>query len=617
MDLLASLGLGTDLPEQSTRLTSHPGIIKALDNDDDDVRLGFNRCLRCGVRLSSSSSSDDDDCDENDDEGDAPVDDGVPPPSTTTDKKRPTPVGGKKTRCGGCGRVAYCSPSCAAADARPSSDAQDDDYDGGDEIGGWGGGCGHSPVICSLLALCDDDEDAEDEFYRGGGGAGGGGGGDSGKRRKRRRRIGDRGKSGGGRRREAARYRVWTERESYPATLFNVLSEGPDWFVEAITRRLRRNADVRSPRAPKSTTTTTTADDVKRRGKRDRSSALFGVGSAREEREEEGGGATREGRREVVLHVVGASADSELWGWDGKRVVSGGGGGGRNGDEEGEDVHVTNAYAEASANLSSYLEDLLQIRSVSIRCVFVGPDCPPANASVVRLPIPDSRSSTLTIETHRCDYGGGGGDDARRQRLELPAPDAIVFFNPGFSCTDYDWSDALSAASSWPTGGPTPFLIATNTEIEGYADVGYMLDGGHVDPRSLPADVLEAMDRLPVADDVRRRRSDDDDDDDDDDDHRSEGAFLFRMNPYAGLRVRQSGTMGNDLYVKNRWIVCGLFRGGGLTEKRKDGKPFADGDDDGGEEKARKRRRDEARHEGPNGKGGAKNATKRKNPALI
>ena len=38
--------------------------------------------------------------------------------------------------------------------------------------------------------------------------------------------------------REAARYRVRTERESYPATLFNVLSEGPDWFVEAITLRL-------------------------------------------------------------------------------------------------------------------------------------------------------------------------------------------------------------------------------------------------------------------------------------------------------------------------------------------------------------------------------------------
>ena len=31
MDLLASLGLGTALPEQATRLTCHPGIIRLLD----------------------------------------------------------------------------------------------------------------------------------------------------------------------------------------------------------------------------------------------------------------------------------------------------------------------------------------------------------------------------------------------------------------------------------------------------------------------------------------------------------------------------------------------------------------------------------------------------------
>ncbi|KAL3765766.1 hypothetical protein ACHAW5_004173 [Stephanodiscus triporus] len=71
-----------------------------------------------------------------------------------------------------------------------------------------------------------------------GGGGGGGGGGSGGGRGDVGCRIGDRGKSGGGRRREATRYRIWTERESYPATLFNVLSEGPDWFVEAITLRL-------------------------------------------------------------------------------------------------------------------------------------------------------------------------------------------------------------------------------------------------------------------------------------------------------------------------------------------------------------------------------------------
>ena len=39
MDLLASLGLGNALPEQSTRLMSHPGIIKALEVND----LGIGR----------------------------------------------------------------------------------------------------------------------------------------------------------------------------------------------------------------------------------------------------------------------------------------------------------------------------------------------------------------------------------------------------------------------------------------------------------------------------------------------------------------------------------------------------------------------------------------------
>jgi len=81
MDLLASLGLGSDLPEQSTRLTSHPGIIKALDGgDDDDVRLGFNRCLHCGIRLPSDAAA-------------AALCGGAPSSSSSTTKKKL--VGGK------------------------------------------------------------------------------------------------------------------------------------------------------------------------------------------------------------------------------------------------------------------------------------------------------------------------------------------------------------------------------------------------------------------------------------------------------------------------------------------------------------------------------------------
>jgi hypothetical protein len=30
--------------------------------------------------------------------------------------------------------------------------------------------------------------------------------------------------------------------------------------------------------------------------------------------------------------------------------------------------------------------------------------------------------------------------------------------------------------------------------------------------------------------------------------------IYFGENPFSGLRVRQNGTMANDLYVKNRWL---------------------------------------------------------------
>ncbi|KAL3827519.1 hypothetical protein ACHAXA_002016 [Cyclostephanos tholiformis] len=572
MDLLASLGLGNELPEQSTR--EIPGIIKALDGDDgedvnDDVRLGFNRCLHCGVKLSRDDAA----------------------AATTTTAKL---IGAKKGRitCRGCHRVSYCSHLCMKADASPS--------DRDDELGSLG----HSPVVCSLLGLCDDDEVAEEELLGGRGGGGGESGSNDGEVEASSRAGSDRKCSSEGRR-DAARYRVQTERESYPATLFNILSEGPDWFVEAITRRLRCNQDVRSPMS-----TSTSTSTGKRGGKRDRSSA-FGKW---DKQDGEGGYETPRSWRNIVLHVVGASAESELWNWDGKGKR--GRSSRRNSDndeKEDESLHVLDACAEASTNLATYLENLLQIRSITIRCIFIGPDCP-LQDYVGSLPIPDSKSSTLTIETHRCKYGDAGQLD------DLSAPDAIVFFNPGFTCPDYDWSTALSAAASWPTG-PTPFLVATNTEIEGYADVKCLLDGGHIDPRSLPVDVLDAMDhRIPFADKDRRRRSQDDDDD------YSREAFLFRMNPYAGLRVRQSGTMGNDLYVKNRWIICGLFRtsiglvgsGRKTTRDRIGGKSTVDSDDeyDGGK-RSRKRRRDEGhRSDKPHREGGEKNA-KWSNPALI
>jgi hypothetical protein len=34
---------------------------------------------------------------------------------------------------------------------------------------------------------------------------------------------------------------------------------------------------------------------------------------------------------------------------------------------------------------------------------------------------------------------------------------------------------------------------------------------------------------------------------------------VFGNNPFAGSRVRQSGTMANDLFVKSRWMLAGVF----------------------------------------------------------
>ena len=124
MDLLASLGLGGALPEQSTRL-SHPGIIKALGEGGSDVRLGFNKCLACGVKLLNNESD------------------------TTTTKS-------KVVSCHGCKRVSYCSASCQKLDSEPSTSTASKD-EGGEEA------IGHSPVVCALLNLCNDDEDVEEE----------------------------------------------------------------------------------------------------------------------------------------------------------------------------------------------------------------------------------------------------------------------------------------------------------------------------------------------------------------------------------------------------------------------------------------------------------------------
>lgn len=225
------------LPEQCTRLSSHPGIMPALegsgiDGDGGDgnvVRLGFDACLRCGTSLPVEADDDED------------VGAGV---SRKGSKKAPMAVS-----CRGCNRVRYCAMGCRAANAE---DEFDESPDAGKEEEEPPSTPGHSPVVCALLGLCDDDDLAEEELLDELSPKGGGGGGGDGKGKGKN----ESGKNGNGRenkkwadggddaRKEAARHRVRTELESYPATLLNVPhSEAPDWFVDAMTRRLRNRGE--------------------------------------------------------------------------------------------------------------------------------------------------------------------------------------------------------------------------------------------------------------------------------------------------------------------------------------------------------------------------------------
>jgi hypothetical protein len=389
-------------------------------------------------------------------------------------------------------------------------------------------------MLSRLLNLCNIDEIAEDDLYN----------------TTKNTATNNNNNNNNKQKYEAAKYRVQTERESYPATLFNMLiTDGPPWLIEKLTQKLRYREEVRSPEAKGSGGSGggNGNERKKRGGKRDRQSL------SREEETTMTTSSSRFNNRELVLHIVGASVDSELWGWDGTTTSY-------------THNEMLDAYAEASTNVLSYLENFIDSIN-SIRLVFVGPDCPrrPSHGGgdeetiVCRCETSIPGSETLLrIETHCCNYGEGHDQDT----TTLPAPDAICFFNPGLSCPDYDWSKALSAASSFQSS--TPFLLTTNTEMEGFADIKCLVDGGYLDSKALPTDILETIGvESPPNSNKRRYNSDDDDDDE------QSKKFFFCENPYAGLRVRQSGTMGNDLYVKSRWVMGGLFQRDGVVEKRK------------------------------------------------
>lgn len=401
MDLLASLHLDGELPEQQTRI-SHLGETLAKDTN---LKLGFNACCACA-------------------------------------KINPS------VECRACRRVKYCSTECRDKDAQLSSNAvMEEDQ-----------AMGHSSVVCALLRLCQADENAEDP--------------DS---------TVD----------EASQDRVQSEHESYPATLANVLLDGP-CFKVMLARCMEK---------------------------------------------------------ELVIHVIGASVDAELWGGSPENLYT-----------------VWAAYADALQELAE------KNRLKTIRLCFIGPDCPKKQVAAERS-IPFSRkggsSCQLIISTHKNTYSR----KLFQKDSPLFKPDVVCFFNPGFTCPDYDWSETLKCLDYG-----TSFIITTNTEMEGIGDIQFLLE--HKLLPSLPPIAAEIMERNDLVVDEESSE------------------VVFGENPFAGNRVRQSGTMANDLFVKNRWLLAGVF-----------GKPMAVF-----KQAARESSGDDER---PTKRSKKEQSSKRSNPALI
>jgi len=314
--------------------------------------------------------------------------------------------------CDNCHRVKYCSMECRENDAKAGGG------DGEDEEA-----LGHSAIICILLAICNDDEAVENGHDQ----------------------------AMESSKRTAATDRLISEFESYPATLANVLIDGP-CYQDALHK------------------------------------AAGGT---------------------LTIHVIGASTDSELWVGH---------------PDPSQESRVFQCYAEALAEAAE------RFRLQRIQLYFIGPDCPEKDTeSQVKVPLMQGSKCDCLLETKtiKSDY-------TKNALLSnsVSNPDIVVFFNPGFTCPDYKWEEALN---SIPKG--TPCLTTTNTELEGVADVEYLYESGFVS--ELPAG-LATMLLGDAPDDVNMD-------------------IFFSVNPHCGSRVRQSGTMANDLYVKSRWIFGGVI----------------------------------------------------------
>jgi hypothetical protein len=322
--------------------------------------------------------------------------------------------------CQGCHRVKYCSKACQENDAAPPHDEMEQ-------------ALGHSSVICAVLRLCNDDEAIEES----------------------------KASSLDNSKKAAAIDRLASEFESYPATLANILLDGP-CYQDALHKC---NGDS------------------------------------------------------LTIHVVGASFDSELWSGH---------------PDPAQERNVFKGYAEALGEIA----ENHKLKTILLH--FVGPECPTKDVQET-LTIPPvhkaSSSSTLLVRTHCANY-----DSTLVKGQNISSPEIVIFFNPGFTCPDYEWDEALACIEKG-----TPFLLTTNTELEGVADAQYLLDRDLMGEMPIGLAEILGNEDEPMGDA-----------------HAVTDGF-FSVNPFCGSRVRQSGTMGNDLYVKSRWMLGGTLGSSAAT----------------------------------------------------
>ncbi len=410
--------------------------------------------------------------------------------------------------CKVCQRVWYCSKECRREDAESYNRNQEEEEEQGR---------GHSAIICSLLKLCNIDEEMEEELGVVFNEEKEEGLSSSSKKKKSKKAVYSEEEK------RASIDRISSEYESYPATLANVLMDAP-CFEPTLDKFI-----------------------LKRRGKR-----------VRDLGEDE----KHANNNTLSIHVIGASKESELWG-----------------EFKLDKTDAMNAYMDAFSELASSYKGLRKIN-----LAFIGPNCPTENLRFVKTFDHDlhnvttettaleehgkkrkreegkSKNCHLVVETHCHNYEAKYFKEnpahikKEAKHSLLSKPDIVVFFNPGFTCPDYDWNEALKACQ-YPDGDvKTPFIVTTNTEMEAIADVQYLHQHGYID--SLPA---------MVADIVNEGKIDHDSDAFDS----REKTIFFGENAHAGTRVRQSGNMANDLFIKNKYIFGGHFshKGEGKTKK--------------------------------------------------